>query len=201
MDQLFAPWRMAFILGKKKNESSSFQSKRSEPKESNSSSKDQSGRNINRDKLKDGSDACVFCELLQQTDGPENLILFRSAYSFLVLNRYPYNSSHLMAIPQDHCEQLTQLSALGEERFEDLNETLLLGCKLLEVAVKPGGMNIGMNVGIAGGAGIPKHLHYHMVPRWIGDTNFMPVVAGTKVLPENLEDSYHRLKKALNEVK
>jgi ATP adenylyltransferase len=113
-----------------------------------------------------------------------------------VLNRYPYNAGHLLAIPYREVPNLEDLSQ--EERL-DLMNLLVTAQDILKKALKPDGFNIGMNLGKGAGAGIPTHLHVHIVPRWNGDTNFMPVVAGTRVLPQSLEAMWSRLTTAANE--
>jgi len=137
------------------------------------------------------SDGCIFCVKPPQDDDESNFILLRTEHSFVMLNAYPYNNGHLMIAPYRHAGSLTELSL--EERA-DLMETVAHGERILERAFSPQGMNVGVNLGHCAGAGIPGHLHVHIVPRWEGDTNFMPVVGETRVLPETLQQTYERLK-------
>lgn len=132
-----------------------------------------------------------FLELLKDEDERKSYVLYRSQYSFLILNKFPYNAGHLMALPKREVADLAELS--GDERLDFMN-IIIKGQDILGKALRPHGYNIGMNIGRAGGAGIPKHLHCHIVPRWEGDTNFMPVIAETKVLPEALDKMWLRLR-------
>ena len=134
-----------------------------------------------------------FSEILKLDDA-EALIVHRSSLSYLVLNRFPYNAGHLLALPQ---REVAELELLETDERVDLFETIVLGKRLLATALKPDGFNIGFNFGHAGGAGIPQHLHAHIVPRWSGDTNFMPVIGKTRVLPESLKAMHARLVAAL----
>jgi ATP adenylyltransferase len=134
---------------------------------------------------------CIFCILPTETDDRENLILGRSAHSFAILNRFPYNNGHLMVVPRRHTNDFTGLT---KEEHEDLQEHLRIALKLLGQAYKAEGHNIGMNLGKVAGAGIADHLHWHIVPRWNGDTNFMPVLSQAKVMIEYLHDSWDKLR-------
>ncbi len=133
---------------------------------------------------------CVFCSLSKQNDDRQSLILKRSRHAFILMNKYPYNSGHLMVVPFRHTSNLTDLS---DEALADMHGLIRDSVEALKVALKPQGFNVGMNLGEAGGAGIRDHLHYHVVPRWNGDTNYLPVIGETKVLPESLEETYARL--------
>jgi len=137
---------------------------------------------------------CIFC-LFPDEQGIEadrrHLILARSAHSFVILNRYPYNNGHLMVVPRRHTAEFTALPAA---ELADLHRLLQDSVRVVNESYDPAGFNIGMNIGKAAGAGIADHLHYHLVPRWNGDTNFMPLLAETKVLVEHLMASYDRLK-------
>jgi len=142
-------------------------------------------------------DACVFCELPKQTeDGPGNLVVHRGETCYVVLNLYPYNNGHAMVLPYRHVSALGALT--DPERCEMMQLAALLEDALTE-RVHAQGFNLGMNLGRVGGAGIPGHLHLHMVPRWAGDTNFMPVVGQTKVLPEALPDTYEKVRSAFRD--
>lgn len=133
---------------------------------------------------------CVFCEALQ-AKAPDGLLLARGRTCFVILNLYPYNSGHLMVVPNRHVPSLADLAP--EERAELIELTSKCECALNE-AYRPQGMNIGMNLGRSAGAGIVDHLHVHLVPRWTGDTNFMSVVGQVRVLPEELERTAERLR-------
>jgi ATP adenylyltransferase len=132
-----------------------------------------------------------FRELPKLNDDRSAGIVFRSKHTYLLLNRYPYNAGHLLAIPFREAPDLPDLTA--EER-QDFFATLIFGEEVLRRALRPDGFNIGLNLGAAAGAGIPGHLHIHIVPRWNGDTNFMPVVGNTRVLPQSLDAMWTRLR-------
>jgi ATP adenylyltransferase len=143
------------------------------------------------------TDRCFLCEALRARRAAERLILTRGTHSFIILNMFPYNTGHLMVAPVRHVSRLSRLKP--EERSE-LMDFVCLAEQTIRKSYKPQGLNIGMNIGKSAGAGLPGHLHWHVVPRWSGDTNFLPVVADTKVMPESLGASYARLKKALRAV-
>ncbi len=133
---------------------------------------------------------CIFCEKQEEGADRENYVIFRTAHCFALLNAYPYNNGHLMIAPFRHVGSLSGLSA--EERG-DLMEAVARAEQILGRAYSPQGMNVGVNLGHCAGAGVPGHVHVHIVPRWEGDTNFMPVLGETKVMPETLEETYVRL--------
>ncbi len=135
-------------------------------------------------------EGCVFCKAAKSEPSFETLCVYKSKYSMVVLNKFPYNSGHLLIIPQKHEGDLL---ALGKEAYSDLNDTLRLAMKALQGTYQPGGVNVGLNHGAVAGAGIPGHLHYHLIPRWAGDLNFFPLIAETKVVVESLEQTYDRL--------
>jgi ATP adenylyltransferase len=137
------------------------------------------------------TESCVFCEITRAEDGPENLIVHRGRTCYVVLNLYPYNNGHAMVIPLRHASSLAELN--DEEKLEMMQLADLLQ-RALVLTLEPQGFNLGMNLGRVAGAGIPGHLHLHVVPRWLGDTNFMPVTAETKVMPEKLEDTYLKVR-------
>jgi ATP adenylyltransferase len=136
---------------------------------------------------------CIFCEFpaAPEADDRKNLVVHRSAHAFTCLNRYPYNSGHVMVIPRAHVDDL---AALSPEEYADLGEELRRVIAVLEATYAPEGMNVGMNLGRAGGAGIDEHLHWHVVPRWVGDNNFMPVLADQRVVVEALDAAWERLR-------
>ncbi|GAM10043.1 AP-4-A phosphorylase [Geobacter sp. OR-1] len=135
---------------------------------------------------------CVFCIDPDQDRARdrEKLILYRSVASFIILNLYPYTNGHLMVIPYRHTSSLDDLD---DVELLDFIKTLRLARRGLIEALSPQGFNIGMNLGLAGGAGVAEHLHFHIVPRWGGDTNFMTITADTRVVPEALTATYDRL--------
>jgi ATP adenylyltransferase len=138
--------------------------------------------------------ACVFCGALAAGDDRSALILRRVSRAFLILNKYPYASGHVMVVVTRH------VGTLEEATAEELGESMALvqsAVRALGRAYKPDGFNVGANQGRVAGAGILGHLHMHVVPRWNGDTNFMPVIGDTKVLPESLDTTYDRLHAAL----
>jgi ATP adenylyltransferase len=142
----------------------------------------------------DGPDSCVFCRIAASgLPSADNGVLWVGAETFAVLNAYPYASGHLMVLPIRHVGTLSGLTA---EEGAEMWSTLRLGVSALESALGPEGINVGANLGQAAGAGIPRHLHFHAVPRWLGDTNFMTAVAGTRVLPETLAVTWERLHEA-----
>lgn len=137
---------------------------------------------------------CLFCRTDRQRDDRSQLVLARRPHAFLMLNRFPYNPAHLMVAVRRHAARFGQLG--GDERA-DLLELVALAERALAAEYRPHGVNYGANVGRVAGAGFPGHLHLHLVPRWNGDTNFMPVVGGTKVLPESLTRTWTRLRRAI----
>lgn len=140
------------------------------------------------------SDASLFTQIARSSDDVEHLVVARERTCFALLNRYPYNGGHLMVVPY---KQVSELSGLTDDELTGLMQLTRRCVEALTRLMKPDGFNIGMNVGRSAGAGIEEHLHLHIVPRWNGDTNFMPVLADTKVLPEALADTAARLRAAL----
>ena len=156
MDNLWAPWRAAYIT-----------------------------------QLKGPSDkVCVFCRIAAEKKDKKNYILLRSRFSYAVLNLYPYNNGHLLIVPYRHVKDILELKKDERDDFYDLLESAK---RLLDETLKPGGYNIGMNLGRIAGAGFPGHLHLHVVPRWRGDVNFMPVTGNTKVISQSLKALFKRL--------
>jgi len=146
----------------------------------------------------DQPEGCVFCQMLSESEDKKNLILHRAEHCFIVMNLYPYNSGHLMIIPQRHTGEFGSLSA---DEHAEMGEQLEMSRLALAECFTPHGFNIGMNIGRAAGAGILDHLHYHIVPRWNGDSNFMSAVGETKVLSESLSESFARLKKSMDRLR
>ena len=134
---------------------------------------------------------CIFCSAAAMQDGVENLVVHRGQLAFVILNRFPYTSGHVMVVPFDH-----------QSTYEDLNpqirsemmELINLSTRVLRGTCCPEGFNVGSNIGSAAGAGVVNHVHFHVVPRWIGDANYMSTVAEIRVIPEDLGESYLRLK-------
>ena len=140
---------------------------------------------------------CAFCAELARPDGPENLIIHRSPRVFLILNRYPYTSGHLMIVPYEHVPTLAELDPATRAELMEVTDQAI---NALILVYHPQGFNVGMNIGEAAGAGITEHIHMHVVPRWRGDTNFMSSLGSTRVLPETLEDSFRRIQEAWNKL-
>lgn len=134
---------------------------------------------------------CVFCDAVTKVDGKENLILSRGKFSYVIMNRYPYTSGHIMVVPFTHIDTLEKLNT---ETCGEVMDFLRKGIKVINKVYKPNGYNMGVNLGASAGAGIANHIHFHLVPRWEGDTNFMTSVGGTRVIPEDLGETYKRLK-------
>jgi len=139
---------------------------------------------------------CLFCDLSSKGDDEAALILARTERAFAVLNAYPYNAGHLMVAPLRHVGELDEFD--GQELLQ-CQELLQRSVRALRQVAEPDGFNLGMNLGRVAGAGVPDHGHWHLVPRWSGDTNFMPVVGETKVLPELLAESYRKLRPAFDD--
>jgi ATP adenylyltransferase len=142
-------------------------------------------------------EGCVFCRYFESEPGEDrkNLILLRDGLGFVMMNKYPYNSAHLLIIPNRHVARLTELT---DDELLALQKLLTRSLQVLEKIYTPDGFNIGMNLGKPAGAGIEDHLHYHIVPRWNGDTNFISILADIRVVPQHLETTYDQLKKGFN---
>jgi ATP adenylyltransferase len=160
MQQMWTPWRMAYIRREKRP-------------------------------------GCIFCEMVDADDDSAQLILHRSELTFLVLNKYPYNNGHLMAVPYRHVDTLESLTV---EEAADMMAEVSLGIRALRRASSPEGFNLGVNIGKIAGAGVIDHIHTHVVPRWGGDTNFMPVLADVRLIPQDLTETYTELKAAVEEI-
>ncbi|MDH7601254.1 MAG: HIT domain-containing protein [Armatimonadota bacterium] len=154
MKQLWAPWRLEYIVSEKE-------------------------------------EGCIFCRFPAENDDERRLILYRGRLAFVIMNAYPYSNGHLLIAPYRHIPSITELS--DEESLEIMQLTKK-SCTVLSEVCRPDGFNIGINIGTAAGAGIADHVHLHIVPRWNGDTNFMPVFADVKVIPEALQATYAKLK-------
>lgn len=139
---------------------------------------------------------CIFCINQDTAADRERLVLFRSKEAFVIMNKYPYNNGHLMVVPYLHASALGELSA---STLDDMMRLTSLCTVCLKKAMKPEGFNVGINLGSAAGAGIKEHLHIHIVPRWVGDTNFMTVTGEVRVIPEHILDTYDRLYPFFNE--
>ncbi len=161
MENLWAPWRMAFITPK------------TAP-----------------------PPGCIFCTQPAAQHDDEYHILYRGERCFMMLNRYPYNNGHLMIAPYQH---VGSISLLDTETLSELMTQAQLALKAIRLAMTPDGFNMGINEGKVAGAGFADHMHYHIVPRWNGDTNFMPVVADIKVMPDHLDNVYKQLKDAIEQ--
>lgn len=135
-------------------------------------------------------EGCIFCTKYRQDDLRAALVLAHTEYTVVMMNKYPYNNGHLLLAPKRHEKDPAKLP---REEYIDLNEVLRRSMDIVRRALNPGGVNLGMNLGKCAGAGIEDHLHWHIVPRWEGDTNFMPVIDETRVMPQHLLDSYDRL--------
>jgi ATP adenylyltransferase len=158
MDQLWAPWRLAYL--------------------------ETTG------KTPTGMDTCFICRGLAENDDRRHHIVLRTPHSVVLLNRFPYNNGHLLIAPRTHKGQLNDLST---DELLEIMETIRRFIRVLDELMHPDGYNVGLNLGRAAGAGLPGHLHWHVVPRWQGDTNFMTVVADARVISQSLEALYDLL--------
>jgi ATP adenylyltransferase len=144
-----------------------------------------------KDASKDFEQECIFCVKPEQDDDEANLIVHRGELCFVILNLFPYTNGHLMVAPYEH---LASLPELGERTVAEMMTLTQRAMTVLEGVYEPHGYNVGFNQGRVAGAGVEHHIHMHVVPRWGGDTNFMPVLADTRVMPQSLSDSYRALK-------
>lgn len=140
-----------------------------------------------------GGPECIFCDALARNDDAETLIVHRAAKTFVILNRFPYTSGHLMIVPYAH---VAELSAIAPEAAAEMIALAQRVETIFRTVYTPDGMNIGMNLGRAAGAGVTGHVHLHALPRWFGDSNFMTVTGETRVHPEELKTTYQRLRQA-----
>jgi ATP adenylyltransferase len=158
MRQLWAPWRIEYILSEK-------------------------------------GDRCLFCDVHAEDRDRDNLILYRDRNAYIIMNRYPYNSGHLMVVPYFHT---SSFDGLSEEVLSEMTMLTKLSIKCLAESMRPEGFNTGINIGNAAGAGIEEHLHIHVVPRWVGDSSFMAVLDEVRVVPEHLMETYDKLYNIFN---
>ena len=176
-NNLWAPWRINYILGLSEDSNTA--------KENNSQASE--------------TKECFICHNLKNPqDDDKNLILWRTEYSVVILNRFPYNNGHLLIAPKNH---IPDLSKATDEQMLDMMKLIKESQRALSLAVKPHGFNVGMNFSRCAGAGLPGHLHIHVVPRWNGDTNFMSVCSDTKVISQSLAELLELLKKVSSENK
>jgi ATP adenylyltransferase len=137
---------------------------------------------------------CIFCDLLKLGDDAKARIVHRAQYCFVILNTYPYTPGHVMIVPYAHLDELQKLPAEAAHEMMDLSQRME---GVLRTLYKPDGLNLGMNIGKAAGAGVAGHIHMHALPRWVADANFMSVVGETRILPESLDITYERIRNAL----
>jgi ATP adenylyltransferase len=143
-------------------------------------------------------EGCIFCNRLGVTDDRGNLILARGRNSFVIMNKFPYNNGHIMVAPTRHTSDLGSLTA---DEILEIFQFIKVFSDVFQSVMKPHGFNIGLNLGKTAGAGVEDHLHVHVVPRWDGDTNFMPVIGGVKVISEHIQSSYDKLLEAYRTLK
>lgn len=149
-------------------------------------------------KHKSDSEECVFCSVHQlDINDDESLVVYKSDLCFVMLNLYPYNSGHLMIIPYRHISDIEEIT---NDEFAEITKLITLSKKALTDLMKPQGFNIGANIGKAAGAGIDQHIHFHILPRWIGDTNFMPAIGEVKVISQDLLETKKELVKVFDRI-
>jgi ATP adenylyltransferase len=148
-----------------------------------------------KDASKDKESECIFCAALEAGDDEANLIVHRGELCFVILNKFPYTNGHLMVAPYEH---VATLQELAEPTVTELMSLAQRGMHALETGYSPHGYNVGFNQGRVAGAGVEHHIHMHVVPRWGGDTNFMPVLGDTRVMNQTLADSFQTVRKAFN---
>ena len=142
------------------------------------------------------NDACLFCRISKERDDVANLVVTRNKYCYVVMNRYPYNSGHVMIVPYTHAPNFLELS---KEEYAEIMSTTSEMIGALDTVSNPQGYNFGANLGRVAGAGIDQHIHFHLVPRWNGDTNFMPTIAEVKLVSEDTLTTCKALRKALKD--
>ncbi len=141
---------------------------------------------------------CIFCDMLEQNDDKSMLILHRSEKCFVVMNKYPYTNGHLMVAPYRHTNVIESLT---ENEYSQMMASVQNCVKVLKTLMNPHGFNIGLNLGLVAGAGVEDHLHFHIVPRWNGDNNFMPVLSDCRVINEHLDQTYLQLREQFGRIK
>ena len=144
--------------------------------------------------LKSRKKGCFLCDICRDSKDKQNFVLKRGKSVFLLLNKYPYNNGHLMVAPYKHADNLESLNV---EEMSEMMQIASIACKALRKSLHPDGFNLGLNIGTAAGAGLKDHIHLHIVPRWEGDTNFMPVLGEVKIIPQPLDELWQQLKNAL----
>jgi ATP adenylyltransferase len=187
-EQLWAPWRLAYVAGDE-----------SKP---DAEQPDQAAIDAlkprNRELLAGADSACFICQDAVCDNDRQRLVVKRGEHSLTILNRYPYNNGHLLVAPKRH---IARLDGLETAEQLDLVQTVAEMISLLERTIRAEGFNVGLNLGQVAGAGLPGHLHWHIVPRWQGDTNFMPTLAGIRVIPQSLTALWDSLTEALRQVR
>ncbi len=148
--------------------------------------------------LKKTKGVCIFCEAAQTGDDRERLILYRGNVAYILMNRYPYNNGHLLIVPYRHVPSLKELNAT---EYREMMELTSHSVEIMKDVMNAEGFNCGINIGRASGAGIVEHIHMHVVPRWVGDTNFLPILSGTRSMPEYLTETYDRLIDGFKKIK
>ena len=133
---------------------------------------------------------CIFCRAFKEKKDKKNLVVLRSKHAFAILNTFPYNNGHVMVVSNRH---VSSIEKLKDEETLDINKVLVIMISALKTVLRPAGFNVGINLGKVAGAGIDKHMHIHIVPRWLGDTNFMPVLSDTKIISQSLSELYGKL--------
>ncbi len=159
MDNLFNPWRMAYLKSKP-------------PK------------------------GCIFCVAWKEKISKKTLCFYKGEKTLVMLNRFPYTNGHLMVVPSEHRDDIEKLSS---ENLKEIMDLIIFSKRVLGDVFKPHGYNIGLNIGSCAGAGLKDHIHFHIVPRWEGDTNFMTTISNTRMVPQSLEETFEILKKAFGE--
>jgi ATP adenylyltransferase len=147
---------------------------------------------------KDKDERCLFCRVMKERNDRKNLVVARYDHCFVMQNLYPYNNGHLMIVPYTHTAQMTGLSKQEYAAVLDVTAKMI---EALKLAMQPHGFNFGANLGRVAGAGIDEHIHFHLVPRWNGDTNFMPTLADVKLVSESMEVTHQKLKRAIRKLK
>jgi len=173
-EQIWAPWRLGYIKGDK-------------------AEADKASPKVERNFLPGADETCFICRAVAESSDRENLLVRRDSVTVTILNRYPYNNGHLLVAPQRHLGRLDELS---DETHVECMRVVADWVSTLERTMNAEGFNVGLNLGRVAGAGLPGHLHWHIVPRWNGDTNFMPVLAGVDVIPQSLDALWEMLSEA-----